>query len=98
MGDITSAVYRGGALYPLQPLDLRENEEVRIQVLPQDVSTDLDDTALRSLAAAGLITQPAGHSTVPAMSAQKRVRLARRLGNAPGRPLSEMIIDERGDL
>jgi predicted DNA-binding antitoxin AbrB/MazE fold protein len=33
MGDIITAVYRDGALYPLQPLNLRESETVRIQVL-----------------------------------------------------------------
>ena len=98
MGDIVTAVYRGGALYPLQPLDLQESEEVRIQVLQKDLPADLDDAALRALAAAGLITPPAGHSDVPVMSAQKRIRLAKKLGGASGRPLSEIIIDERGDL
>ena len=98
MGDIITAVYRKGALYPLQPLDLRESEEVRIQVLQQDWSADVDDAALRSLAAAGLITPPEGHSAVPAMSVQERIRLAKKLGDAPGIPLSQTIIDERGDL
>ena len=98
MGDIITAVYHGGALYPLQPLDLQESEEVRIQVLPQDVSADQDDAALRAMVAAGLITPPAGHSAVPVISAQKRIRLAKRLGGAPGKTLSEIIIDERGEL
>lgn len=98
MGEIVTAVYRNGALYPLQSLNLKESEEVRIQVLHQDPSADMDDAALRALAAAGLITPPAGHSAVPVMSAQKRIRLARKLGGAPGKPLSEIIIDERGNL
>ena len=98
MGEIVTAVYRNGALYPLQALNLKESEEVRIQVLHQDPSADLDDAALRALAAAGLITPPAGHSAVPVMPAQKRIRLARKLGGAPGKPLSEIIIDERGNL
>ena len=98
MGDIVTAVYRGGALYPLQPLNLQESEEVLIQVLQQDLSADLDDVTLRALVAAGLITPPAGHSDVPVMSAQKRIRLAKKLGGTPGKPLSEIIIEERGEL
>ncbi len=97
MGDIVTAVYRGGALYPLQPLNLQESEQVRIQVLQQDLPADLDDAALRALAAAGLITPPAGHSDVPVMSAQRRILLAKKLGGVPGKPLSDIIIEERGE-
>jgi predicted DNA-binding antitoxin AbrB/MazE fold protein len=97
MGEIVTAVYRGGALYPLQPLDLRESEHVRIQVLPKDQPANVDDAALSALAAAGLITLPTGRSTVPVVSEQKRIRLARKLGSAPGKPLSTIIIEERGE-
>lgn len=98
MGDIVTAVYRGGALYPLQPLDLQESEEVRIQVLHERPSAGPDETAIRALIAAGLITPPPGHSNVPAISEAKRLQLARKLGSQRGKPLSEIIIEERGEL
>jgi len=98
MVDIVTAVYRGGALYPLQPLDLQESEEVRIQVLHERPSADPDGAALRALVAAGLITPPPGRSSVPAISEAKRLQLAKKLGSQPGKPVSEIIIEERGEL
>ena len=98
MGDIVTAVYRGGALYPLQPLDLQESEEVRIQVLHEITLAGPDEAAIRALAAAGIITPPPGRSNVPTISEAKRLQLAKKLGSQPGKPLSEIIIEERGEL
>lgn len=39
MGQIVTAVYEGGLLRPLQRLNLREREVIRIQVLPAEDST-----------------------------------------------------------
>ncbi len=36
MSKIIRARYEGGALKPLEPVDLEEGEEVRIQVLPEE--------------------------------------------------------------
>jgi hypothetical protein len=98
MGDIVTAVYRGGALYPLQALDLQESEEVRIQVLHERPSASPDEAAIGALVAAGLITLPPGRSNVPALSEAKRLQLAKKLGSQRGKPLSKIIIEERGEL
>ncbi|MBU0493030.1 MAG: antitoxin family protein [Chloroflexi bacterium] len=95
MPDIVTAVYENGILRPVQPLNLRERQTVRLQVLP-DEPTDEMDLVLQALVAAGLITPPPGHSDVTPISDKERHRLARRLGQAPGKPLSEIIIEERG--
>ena len=98
MSDIVTAVYRGGALYPLQPLKLRESEQVRIQVIHEEPGEDQEAMAIRALVAAGLITPPPGHSHVPTISRRARLQLTKRLGSAPGKPLSEIIIEDRGEL
>ena len=36
MTEIVTAVYENGLLRPLEPLDLRERQRVRIQVLPEN--------------------------------------------------------------
>lgn len=95
MTKIITAVYENGLLRPLSPLNLREHQVVRLQLLP-DKSTDEEDEAVRSLIAAGILTPPPGHSDVEPISEQERRELAETLGKAPGKPLSKIIIEERG--
>lgn len=90
-----TAVYENGLLRPLSPLNLREHQIVQLQLLP-DRPTDEEDEVIRSLIAAGILTPPRGHSDVEPISEQERRELAETLGQAPGKPLSEIIIEERG--
>ena len=91
-----TAVYENGILRPLRPLKLREHQTVYIQVLPED-SADAIQQVIQRLVAEGLLTPPPGHSDVAPLSEEKRRELAEELGKAPGKPLSEMIVEERGD-
>jgi predicted DNA-binding antitoxin AbrB/MazE fold protein len=95
MAEIVTAVYEDGVLRPLQPLNLRERQTVRVQLLP-DEPTDVE-RVVQSLVKAGLITPPPGRSEVDPVSEEERRELARVLGQAPGKPLSEVIIEERGE-
>lgn len=95
MTKIITAVYENGLLRPLSPLNLREHQVVRLQLLP-DKPSDEEDEAVRSLIAAGILTPPPGHSDVEPLSEQERRELAETLGQAPGKPLSKIIIEERG--
>ena len=97
MGEIVMAVYRDGALHPLQPLNLRESETVRIQVIQEQAAEEQEDAAIRGLIAVGLITPPPGHSSIAPLSERKRLQIARKLGMLGGKPLSEIIIEDRGD-
>jgi predicted DNA-binding antitoxin AbrB/MazE fold protein len=90
-----TAIYENGVLRPLQPVPLRERQKVRIQLLP-DEPDDAVDRVLQTLLASGALTAPSGHSDVKPMTDAKRRELADRLGNLPGKPLSEIIIEERG--
>jgi predicted DNA-binding antitoxin AbrB/MazE fold protein len=95
MGEILTAVYENGVLRPLEPVALRERQTVRIQVLPEE-SGDVTDRVIQSLIAAGVLTPPPGHSDVALLPETERRALAERLGRAPGKMLSEIIIEERG--
>ena len=103
MMEIVTAVYEKGMLRPLQPLDLRERQKVRIQVLPEapDVSEesgDDTDALIQRLVAKGLMRpRPRGPIPPDPVSAEERKALADRLGRAPGKSASEMIIEDRGE-
>jgi predicted DNA-binding antitoxin AbrB/MazE fold protein len=92
---IVTAVYERGMLRLLQPVTLDERQKVRIQLLPED-SADMVDEVLQALIATGLLTAPSDRSNAEPLSEAKRQDLADRLGSLPGRPLSEIIIEERG--
>ena len=96
MSEVITAVYEKGVLRPLHPLNLREKQTVRIQLLPAEPVDEaeqmpqptLKSQVLAALSSTGLVTLPK-----PATSPQARVR------HTPievgGQPASEMIIEER---
>jgi predicted DNA-binding antitoxin AbrB/MazE fold protein len=97
MSETVTAVYENGVLRPLRPLKLRERQTVRLQIVPEEPTDSEDENAVRRLVEAGILTPPPGRSDVEPVSEQERRELADRLGRAPGKPLSEIIIEDRGD-
>jgi predicted DNA-binding antitoxin AbrB/MazE fold protein len=95
MTEIVTAVYEDGVLRPLRPLNLRERQTVRVQVLAEEPPEV--EQVIQTLVKAGLVTPPPGHSEVDPISEEERYELAETLGKAPGKPLSEVIIEERGE-
>jgi hypothetical protein len=61
------------------------------------VNENQAQAAIRMLVAAGRLTPPPGRSDVEPMSEQERLELADRMGCTPGKPLSEIIIKDRGE-
>jgi predicted DNA-binding antitoxin AbrB/MazE fold protein len=97
MGKVVTAVYEKGVLRPLDPLDLPEHETVRIELLPVEQNQDAAENAVRVLVSAGLMRQPKRGTPPPnPVSEERRRVLAERLGRAPGKPLSEIILEDRG--
>jgi predicted DNA-binding antitoxin AbrB/MazE fold protein len=100
--EIVTAVYERGVLRPLQPLDLQEQQKVRIQILPEELdvseeSGDNTDALIQRLVAKGLMRpRPRGPIPPDPVSAEERKALADRLGRAPGKSASEMVIEDRG--
>jgi len=98
MGEIVKAVYENGILRPLKPLNLREHQTVRVQVLSDEAVKDEGAEAVRVLIAAGLMHRPERTTPPPdPVSEEDRRALAERLSRAPGKPLSEIVIEDRGE-
>jgi len=100
MNEVLTAVYEKGVLRPLSPLNLHERQMVRIQVVPEELApADELEEIIRSLIVAGLLSARPSRVAPPAdpVSAEERRRLAEVLGSAPGKPLSEIVIEERGE-
>ena len=102
--EIVTAVYEKGILRPLQSLNLRERQTVRIQIVPeesviQEEPADEVEEVVQGLVAAGLMRPRPKRGTPPPdpVSEEERRRLADIMGKAPGKPLSEIIIGERGE-
>ena len=94
-----TAVYEKGILRPLQPLDLQEGQTVRVRVLPDGLAEaeNEGEAAIRVLVTEGSLTPPPGCPDVPPISEQERIELADSLGRTSGKPLSEIIIEDRGE-
>lgn len=80
-----------------RPLSLQEHQTVRIQVLTEEPATDAQQV-IQSLVAAGLVTPPPRRGDIPPVSEADRRELAQKLGQCPGKPLSEIIIEDRGPM
>lgn len=103
MSEIVTAVYENGKLRPLEPLNLRERQMVRIQVLQDEPIQGKPDgevnEVIQNLIAAGLMRTQPERDVIPPdpLSAVERKELADRLGRAPGKLASEMVIEDRGE-
>jgi predicted DNA-binding antitoxin AbrB/MazE fold protein len=92
------AIYESGVLRPLTPLPLPEQAEVQIYLCPVP---HLPEAALthrcrvrEALATAGLsLSRPDAPSIRSSLSAERREELAHLFGT--GRPLAELIVEER---
>lgn len=95
MPEIITAIYENGVLRPLSPLSLKEHQTVRIQVLPEDSVAELARIT-QSLITAGLMTPPP-RSDVEPVSEDAWRELTEKLKVIAGKPLSEILIEERGE-
>jgi len=95
MSQIITAVYEQGLLHPAVPLDLQEHESVRIHVL-HEKTADKTEQIIHFLVQIGMLTLPKQAQTTAPVSESERHRLSRILGKAMSKPLSEIVIEERG--
>ena len=99
-----TAIYEQGMLRPLQPLNLQEHQRVRIQVLPEEAEAQKEpkdemEALIQRLVTAGLMRPRPKRDAIPPdpLSEEERQALADRLGRAPGKSASEMVIEDRGE-
>ncbi len=96
MSAIVRAVYEQGVLRPLHPLDLREQQRVCIQIWLEEASDK--EEIVQHLVGAGLMRpRPRQDPPPPPLSDEERRVLADRIGRAAGKPVSETVIEERGE-
>jgi predicted DNA-binding antitoxin AbrB/MazE fold protein len=98
MSQIITAVYEQGLLHPAVPLNFQEHERVRIHVLPEK-PVDKTEQIIHFLVEIGMLTLPKKYAQMTAapVSESERYRLSLTLGKATSKPLSEIIIEERGE-
>jgi len=95
MSQIVTAVYEKGVLRPLHPVNLRDRQQVRLQVLPDDSEENEASMAVRILVEAGLMHSPKQGTPPPdPVSREERLALARRISQAPGKSLSDIVIED----
>lgn len=101
-----AAVYENGVLRPLESLHLPEGSILTLEVLAEDTVTTSAETkttqprnqGLQALIDAGVVTPPACRKSIQPISQEALRELSQRLGSRPGKPLSEIIIEDRGSL
>ena len=94
MSEIITAVYEKGILRPTRPLSLREHQMVRLQLLAVEPAGEAEEI-IALLVAAGLLRRRAAQGAPPPdpVPAEEREELARILGAAPGKPLSQILTE-----
>ena len=96
MSHIITAIYEHGVLHPLTPLDLQEHQRVNVEIVPEQPQETVEHI-LQWLSSIGRLTSPCQQTQEPPVSETERVQLARILGEATQKPLSEVILEERGE-
>jgi predicted DNA-binding antitoxin AbrB/MazE fold protein len=91
-----AAVYEQGMLRPLMPLDLREHQQVQVQILAEEAG-ETAEQVLERLICAGRVSPPRRPEEAAPLSWAERADLARLLGEGLAVPLSQVILDERGE-
>ncbi len=95
MSQIVTTVYQNVMLRPLTSLGLQKNQRLQIQIL-QDITVDKTKQVIQSLVGDGLLTPPPGFSQVEPLPEKERRRLSEVLCKASDKPLSEIIMEDRG--
>ena len=97
MSEIMVAVYENGVLRPLNAVTLTEGQTVRLRVVPEVESKNELEAAIQTLVDEGKMTLPAKQGQVDLEAEEKWRELFEKLKKRPGKPLSEIIIEDRGE-
>lgn len=96
MSQVVLAVFEQGLLRPLKPLNLKEHQTIRLQII-SETGVDKDEERLKAWIKMGLVTPAKGTSKTRILSKASRTKLADSLGKTIQKPLSEIIMEERGE-
>lgn len=111
MVEVITVLYENGVLRPLTPVKLREHQRVRIQIISEEAIAPSErpredanqhqavERLIQRLVNAGLMAPRISRPVPPdPVSEEERRELADLMGSAPGKPLSEIIMEERDEL
>ncbi|MEG4278744.1 antitoxin family protein [Microcoleus sp. MON1_C1] len=99
MPETITAIYENGVFRPMSPLSLNDGETVQItivaEVSPEEVNGDREK-AIKLMDVRKLMGLPTKQFKLDAAAEQKRRELFEKLKGRVGKPLSEIVIDDRG--
>ncbi len=99
MPETITAIYENGVLRPLSPLSLNDGETVQIKIVaevsPEELKGDREK-AIKLMDVRKLMGLPTKQFKLDAAAEQKRRELFEKLKGRVGKPLSEIVIEDRG--
>jgi predicted DNA-binding antitoxin AbrB/MazE fold protein len=99
MPETITAIYENGVFRPLSPLSLNDGETVQItivaEVSQEELKGDLEK-AIKLMDVRKLMGLPTKQFKLDAAAQQKRRELFEKLKGRVGKPLSEIVIEDRG--
>ena len=99
MPETITAIYENGVFRPLSPLLLNDGETVQItivaEVSPEELKGDREK-AITLMDVRKLMGLPTKQFKLDAAAEQKRRELFEKLKGRVGKPLSEIVIEDRG--
>lgn len=96
MSQVITTVYEHGVLHPVTPVRFHEHQRVNIQLVPETASEKIEHV-LEFLTTMGLLTPPHQNMNEIPTSEEERRQLSVLLGKAASKPLSSIILEERGE-
>ncbi len=99
MPETITAVYENGVFRPLSSVSLKDGETVRINIVadvsPEELKDDREK-AIKLMDLRKLMGLPNKQFKLDAAAEQKRRELFEKLKGRVGKPLSEIVIEDRG--
>jgi predicted DNA-binding antitoxin AbrB/MazE fold protein len=99
MPETITAIYENGVLRPLNPLSLNDGETVQITIVAEVSQEELKgdrEKAIKLMDVRKLMGLPTKQFKLDAAAEQKRRELFEKLKGRVGKPLSEIVIEDRG--
>jgi predicted DNA-binding antitoxin AbrB/MazE fold protein len=103
MPETITAIYENGVLRPLTPLSLNDGETVEITIVAEVSQEELKgdrEKSIKLMDVRGLVRLPKKQGKLDRAELIKRAQqwreLMQKMEPLPGKPLSEMVIEDRG--
>ncbi|MEP6515884.1 antitoxin family protein [Microcoleus vaginatus] len=103
MPETITAIYENGVLRPLSPLSLNDGETVQITIVAEVSQEELKgdrEKAIKLMDVRGLVRLPKKQGKLDRAELIKRAQqwreLMQKMEPLPGKPISEIVIEDRG--